>query len=61
MKIPQETRIIEVRSIDLKEKDLILITKEKDFLWITKNESCIWKLGSTYYALADVVAYMYKE
>lgn len=61
LKFPKETRVVEVRSIELREKDILVIDSFDDFLWLTKNDACVWKLAEQYYSLADSVAYVFFE
>lgn len=56
---PKELRVIEVKSIDLQEKDMIVIERFDDFLWLTRNDACVWKLKEHYYSLTDTVAYVF--
>ena len=59
IRFPKETRIIEVNSIDLREKDLLQIKDFEDFVWLTRNDAAIWKLSKAYYALDNAVAYIF--
>ena len=56
---PKETRVIDVHSIELREKDLIVIENFEDFKWLTRNDAAIWKLKDHYYALDSSVAYIF--
>lgn len=61
MKIPNGTRTIECKEINLTDKDIILVKEEEDFIWAASSEQTIFKLTDTYYIISPAVALIYKD
>ena len=60
-KIPKEVRIIETKSIELSDKDVIYIKDWKDFIWLISSVGTLFKLNSCYYILTSEVAYVHED
>jgi len=54
-------KIIDIDSIELREKDIVVIKDWKDFCWLARNDLCVWKLKNYFYILAESVAYVYED
>ena len=58
---PKWMRVVDVKSIELQEKDVIEIDNLDDFLWVCRIDACVWKLKDHYYFTTDSVVYIWKD
>ncbi len=59
LKLPRGSQIINCKSIEFVNKDMIVLDKWEDFLWLLGNCMSIYKLKNSLYHIGPEVCYIY--